>query len=116
MTKDVRRKLAAARVGEIPPGAWKVIQYVSDEGEEKEMVLFNLDGRYYAIDNICPHGAFRLSNGLLEGEGVICPGHGWLFSVRDGRCMSREFEPVTTYRVEVSGDIIEIVYSETDEQ
>jgi nitrite reductase/ring-hydroxylating ferredoxin subunit len=45
-----------------------------------------VDGKFYAINNFCPHEAVSLSEGTLKGAIVICPLHGAKFDVTTGKC------------------------------
>ena len=51
--------------------------------------LVNLDGKYYAIGNICTHMGGPLAEGKLEGYVVQCPWHGSRFDVRSGEVVRR---------------------------
>lgn len=60
------------------------IKQVEVEGEE--MVFFAVDGKIYAVRNLCPHQLFSgLHVGILKGHEITCPMHGWTFDVRTGR-------------------------------
>ena len=50
----------------------------------KTVLLANVDGAYYALDNKCPHMGGNLSQGSLEGATLACPRHGAKFDVRTG--------------------------------
>lgn len=50
----------------------------------KELALFNVNGTFYCIDNLCPHHDGPLGEGELYGEAVMCPYHAWQFNVRTG--------------------------------
>jgi len=53
---------------------------------EDPVAVFLIGDRIYAIDNICPHQHSPvLHDGFLEGEYVICPAHGWSFSLKTGK-------------------------------
>jgi nitrite reductase/ring-hydroxylating ferredoxin subunit len=61
-------------------------------GEGREFVIagriiaiFNVDGKYFALDGICPHAGGPLAKGILDGCVVTCPWHGWQFDVSTGR-------------------------------
>ncbi|MEM4658774.1 MAG: Rieske 2Fe-2S domain-containing protein [Candidatus Methanosuratincola sp.] len=103
--------VTVGKAGDIPPGARVVLRAGGEE-----IVVFNIDGEYYAISNICPHGSFRLSLGPLVGEGVVCPGHRWVFSVKTGRCMTKRFTPARTFRVWVEGDEVKLEVPNTTEE
>jgi len=68
-----------AGTGEIAPGENRVI-----EAAGRSIAVFNVDGRYYAIDNICPHRGGPLAEGDLEGAIVACPWHAWRWDVTTG--------------------------------
>lgn len=54
---------------------------------DKEILIANIDGQFYAIDNRCSHMGGDLSKGTLEGDIVICPRHGSRFNVRTGEAV-----------------------------
>ena len=73
----------------------------------KQIALFRLrDGRVFALDNICPHRAGPLSEGLVgldhasQLEAVVCPFHNYKFALCDGRGLDTELH-VRSYPVEV---------------
>ena len=68
-----------AREGEIRSGACKLVD-VDDE----MIAVYNLDGDYYAIEDVCTHDGGELASGAVEGDEVICPRHGARFCIRTG--------------------------------
>mgnify|MGYP000947732259 CR=1 FL=1 len=52
--------------------------------EQHTVLLANVDGAFYALDNKCPHMGGDLSGGTLSGANVTCPRHGAQFDVRTG--------------------------------
>jgi NAD(P)H-dependent nitrite reductase small subunit len=90
-----------AQVADVPPGQGKLV-LVND----REIALFNLGGRIFAIDNICPHRGGPLAEGVLEGNTVICPWHGWRFDVTTGQNPIIPPARVDTFEVKVEGDDI----------
>jgi nitrite reductase/ring-hydroxylating ferredoxin subunit len=78
MSGDPRRVRVAA-AGELAHGEGRVV-----EVEGRALALFNVDGRYYAIDNVCPHRGGPLAEGDLDGRVVSCPWHAWRFDVTTG--------------------------------
>ena len=94
-----------ASVSEVPVGRSKKINL-----GDTEIALWNSQGRFYAINNICPHQHFSsLHEGMLEGECVTCPMHGWTFSLLTGEATVGDGRAVV-YNVKVQGDD---VYVET---
>jgi nitrite reductase (NADH) small subunit/3-phenylpropionate/trans-cinnamate dioxygenase ferredoxin subunit len=78
------------------------------------MIAVFLDqGRYYAIDDACPHQGAPLSDGLVFDKCVTCTWHGWRFSLEDGSWLdSRKGRiRVGTYPVRVENNEIQISVS-----
>ena len=96
--------IQVATTSELSPGQVKLV-----EVKDKRIALFNIGGRYYAIDDTCPHRGGPLSEGDLEGETVICPWHGAIFDLRTGDVKRPPAAiGVTSYAVRVEGEKIEI--------
>jgi len=95
--------IKVARVEEIPPGTKKTV-----EVEGVEVVIANVDGEFYAVEDVCTHDGGPLGDGELEGCQLICPRHGARFDVRTGKALTLPaFEPVASYAVKVQdGDIL----------
>ena len=75
-----------------------------DEVTGAPIVVFNLDGELYALEDQCTHEEFELSSGHLDAaEGSIeCVLHGARFDVRDGRALcAPAYEPVAKFPVKV---------------
>ncbi len=71
------------------------------------VAVFNVDGVFYAIEDICTHDGGNLVEGDLIGHEVECPRHGARFDVRTGTATKMPaFEPVPTYEVQTAGDDI----------
>ena len=92
----------AASVGEIPPGTGKCV-----EVNGKEIALFNLDGKFHAIDNTCLHRGGPLGEGEVDGTTVTCPWHGWQYDILTGKnIMDDAGGGVASYEVKVDGDAV----------
>jgi nitrite reductase/ring-hydroxylating ferredoxin subunit len=89
-----------AETKDIQPSTMKAVEVAG------EMVcVANVEGKYYAIGNVCTHVGGPLAEGTLEGYEVECPWHGSKFDVRSGeptRPPARRPEP--TYEVKVEGN------------
>jgi NAD(P)H-dependent nitrite reductase small subunit len=88
---------------ELPPGASKVV-----EVKDHVVAIFNLNGEFYALDNVCPHQGGPLGEGYLEETGVVsCPWHAWNFDIRTGVSPIDPEVKVRCYPVRVeSGELI----------
>lgn len=98
--------VSVAKVSELPPGKIKKVVV-----EGKEIALYNVNGRYFATSNICPHQGGPLDEGDLDGNLVICPWHGWMFSVEDGSSVMSPNIRIRCYEVQVDGDEIRVKVS-----
>jgi nitrite reductase/ring-hydroxylating ferredoxin subunit len=53
----------------------------------QRVVVVNLDGQFYALDDLCPHLAVPLSRGEVKDGCIVCPGHGSVFNVSTGEAV-----------------------------
>ncbi len=90
-----------ARIDEIPVNGSKLIEI-----DDVRVALFNLDGEFYAIEDVCTHDGGPLVEGeILAGCQVQCPRHGARFDIRTGEALSfPAFEATNTYEVRLDGD------------
>jgi nitrite reductase/ring-hydroxylating ferredoxin subunit len=73
----------------------------------ENICLINVEGKYYAIGNVCTHEGGPLAEGTLEGYEVECPWHGSKFDIRTGKVTRPPAsEPESTYEVKVEGNDI----------
>lgn len=93
-----------AKVSDTPPGTIRV-----HEVGGVWIALCNVNGRFYAIDDVCTHDGGPLDQGELQDNLVECPRHGAKFDVTTGRAVVLPaVQPVKTYRVEVDGDDVKV--------
>jgi len=64
-----------------PPPAGEMCTFTLGE---HELLLCNVDGELYAIDDRCPHAGVALRDGALRGCILECPQHGGKIDVRSG--------------------------------
>ena len=71
------------------------------------IALAYVDGKVFAIDDMCSHEDASLAKGSLHGECVKCPLHGSRFDLNTGQALDEPAEdPVKTYPVKIEGDDI----------
>jgi 3-phenylpropionate/trans-cinnamate dioxygenase ferredoxin subunit len=76
-------------------------------GTGVEILLCNVDGQIYAIEDVCTHDGAALDQGELAGKCVVCPRHGASFDVTTGVALTLPAVlPVQTYPTRVEGDSI----------
>jgi 3-phenylpropionate/trans-cinnamate dioxygenase ferredoxin subunit len=94
---------------ELPPGG-KLLAEV----DGRPIAVFNVDGTFYAIDDVCTHDGGPLAEGDLEGYEIRCPRHGARFDVRSGQALCLPaFEPVTTHNVELRGEELYVALNDS---
>jgi nitrite reductase/ring-hydroxylating ferredoxin subunit len=93
-----------ASVSELAPGQAKRVDIAG-----RSIAIFNVDGRYHAIDEACNHRGGPLSEGEVEGDAVVCPWHGAKFNLITGELLSPPGRgPVNSYATRVNGQDVEI--------
>ncbi len=97
--------VTVGRVEEVPEGRGATIEL---EGGA-ELALYHVAGRFYAIENFCPHRGAPLADGNLSGLTVECDWHGWRFDLTDGRCLTRPNENIQAYEVRIEDGWIKIL-------
>jgi 3-phenylpropionate/trans-cinnamate dioxygenase ferredoxin subunit len=96
--------IKVAKVGDIQPGQAKAVKAGS-----ASLALFNVGGKYFALDDCCTHKGAPLSSGMLSGTSITCEWHGATFDLATGTALcAPATEPVKTYTVKVNGDDIEV--------
>lgn len=93
--------IKVAHKSDIPDGGGKCV-----EVKDKQIAIFQVEGKYYAIDNICPHQGGPLDEGDLDGTTVTCPWHGWEYNVTTGENLDDPDVKQDTYAVKFDGDDI----------
>lgn len=86
----------AGSVGDWEKGSAKVIRQAGEE-----IAIFKTAGGFRACQNVCPHAGGFLGEGVVEGEKVTCPLHGWQFSLTNGECLNEPGSDIKVYPVEV---------------
>lgn len=108
-----RHLFPVANVDEIPPGGRKIV-----EVDGRSIGIFNVNGEFIAVLNICPHelapvclgrvsgttlpsppGEFRWGH---EGEILACPWHGWEFDLLTGKALADTRKRLRRYPVTIA--------------
>lgn len=102
------QRIALCKTDEVAPGtALKV------EANGLTLAVFNLNGEFFVMEDVCSHGPGSLSEGFIEGEEIECDFHNGRFNIKTGAvtappCMiPQKIYPVTvadgTVHVDVGG-------------
>lgn len=70
------------------------------------IAVTNVDGRFYALTNSCPHAEGPLGEGAMDGCTLTCPYHGWKFDVTTGACLTNPGVTVKTYPVAIEKEAV----------
>ena len=105
-------RFVVGKVSELPPNSRRIVRV-----NGREIGVFNVKGKYYALRNLCPHQSAPLCLGELtglavsdepgeiewtrEGEIMRCPWHGWEFDILNGSTIFQSKARVKTYDVRV---------------
>ena len=96
---------------------WKIVGPVDNfsEGnkwivqiEGRPVALFKYEKKFYALKNSCLHQGFPLAEGNLKKYMVECPLHGWVYDIRNGKCLSLGNRYTITYKLRIHNGILEI--------
>jgi nitrite reductase/ring-hydroxylating ferredoxin subunit len=112
-------KHVVATVEEIPPGGRKIVKV-----QGREVGIFNLEGRFYALKNVCRHQGARVCLGKvagttlpsrvyefkygLEGRILRCPWHGWEYDITTGQSLFDPNVKVVSYPVSVEDGVVSL--------
>ncbi len=75
----------------------------------REIAIFNLNGRFLAVDNKCPHKGGPLCDGIVTGTRVVCPLHGRHFDLETGMPVrATEAAALGVYPVHVERGVVSV--------
>jgi glycine betaine catabolism B len=79
------------------------------EVDGEKVCIANVEGKYYAIGNVCTHMGGPLAEGTLEGHVVQCPWHGSRFDITNGKVLrppAMREEPTYEVKIEDNNTIL----------
>ncbi len=93
--------IKATVTSEIPANQSKICEI-----KGKQVAIFNIEGQFCAIENVCPHRGGPVGEGDLDGKVVTCPWHGWQFDVTTGVSPVNPAASVKKFNCKVQGSEI----------
>lgn len=96
---DEDRWLDLGEIDDIPPLGARVVR--TPRGDIA--VFRNGRDEVFALDDRCPHRGGPLSQGIVHGQSVTCPLHGWCIGLADGRALPPDAGGTGTHEVRVDG-------------
>src|SRR5437764_12950066 len=104
MTVEPDGFVPVAKTTDVPPGRMTVVAI-----DRERIMLAHVEGRFYAMRDMCGHRNAPLSRGKLDGHIVECPLHFAQFVVRTGKLMDGPIAAdVHVYEVRDDGDTARI--------
>lgn len=97
------QRIVVGKVTDIPVGQSYVVAI-----NQKKVAIFNVDGKLYAIDDMCMHMGASLAGGSVENGWLVCPWHHWRFRLADGGCAHAPKVKTGSYPVHVVGDEVQL--------
>ena len=94
---EVADLLPAGAASDLPPGGRKLVF----PGDGESILVMNVGGQFYALENSCPHAGASIANGICEGHQLTCPAHGLKFNITNGQCVASPGMRVKTYAVQI---------------
>ena len=96
-------KIIVGKVSDFIPGK---MHKVTIDG--KDVLVVNIDGTYYAINDTCTHAGASLSEGSLDGTVVTCGWHGAKFDCKTGKLSAfpAKVKDLNSYKVVVESENI----------
>ena len=94
-------KVIVGKMSDIPPGT---LHKAAIDG--KEILVTNIDGKYFATDDTCTHAGASLSEGTLDGDAITCGWHGARFDCKTGKLekFPAKINNLKSYNVSVESD------------
>ncbi len=104
--------MLASPAGAPPPGEMLAVELASTA-----IVLYNLDGRYFATQAICTHGSGFLADGEIEAGEIVCPLHLGRFDIATGAATGAPCrDPLTVYETKLENGAIYVALPRSAEK
>jgi toluene monooxygenase system ferredoxin subunit len=94
-------RVRACKLGDVVDGELRAFAV---PGVTWPVLVTRVDGELYACPGVCPHEDVELVGGDLSGATITCPGHGYVFELRTGRCSHDLGLELRRYPITIIGD------------
>lgn len=93
-----------AKLQDFPAGTRQLIDV-----DGQSIIIFNLDGQFYALEDRCSHDDSPLHEGEIEGDEIICPWHGARFCLKTGAVTEPPaYEDIQSFPVRVENNMVQV--------
>ncbi len=84
-------------------------EHIVIDVDDTDVVIFKLDGQFYALEDVCTHDGAEIGSGRLEGNEIICPRHGARFCVKTGEVKSPPaYENIDCFPVRIESGRVQV--------
>src|SRR5579872_2297862 len=93
--------------GEAKEFSCRIIDSDGNEHGDQVICVANVNGIISAMDNVCLHRGGPLGQGVIEGNKLVCPWHGWQWDPKTGEAAHNPGARVAVYPIKIEGaDVI----------
>lgn len=94
----------AVAINAVAPGGCEVFEL-----DDVQLAIFNIDGEFFAIENVCTHDGGEIAGGCIINGTIECPRHGARFDLKTGAVVAPPaYEPITTFPVRVLDGVVQV--------
>ena len=99
-----RKKMRIGRVDEIPDGERKIVHVGN-----MTVGIFHHKGKWYAVRNLCLHRGGPVATGMLDGDTITCPWHGFQYNITTGQLLVDPNAKLDTFEVVLENDEVHLL-------
>jgi nitrite reductase (NADH) small subunit len=101
------RLTAVCPIDEIPRLGARVIERPGHP--DGDVAVFRTaDDRVFAVRDRCPHKGGPLSQGIVHGDRVACPLHGWNIELANGNAIAPDVGCTRTFAAQVIDGVVHV--------
>jgi 3-phenylpropionate/trans-cinnamate dioxygenase ferredoxin component len=84
-------------------------EHVVVDVDGTDVAVFKIEGRFYAIEDVCTHDGAEIASGELDGCEIVCPRHGARFCVKTGAVKAPPaYEDIDTFPVRIENGRVQV--------
>jgi nitrite reductase (NADH) small subunit len=101
-------KIFVCKLSEISPAK----PFVLIHQQRLQIVIFQIDSGYYAVENRCPHAGGYLHEGQIDGTILTCNWHGWSFDLESGQCLNEYWARLKKFEIQIEDEKLYLMVEE----
>lgn len=84
-------------------------EHVVVDVDGTEVAIFNIDGQFYALEDVCTHDGAEIASGEIDGDELVCPRHGARFCIKTGQVKSAPaYEDIACFPLRIENGCIQV--------